>query len=156
MAFPGDEDLKGSQKAEFRRRKAALPAPLQPASQCVEGPHWGFVPWVGVCPADDHDSDCGQILAFPRDSVSSAVRGRTTSPCGVPGRDNTGGLCRAKSAISVLTASQGLGTLTGSHVVTFSECRGGKGPQKGYKGYLAPHFKNVGTVNILFPQPLEG
>lgn len=34
MAFPGDKDLKGTQKAGFLMGKAALPAFLQPASQC--------------------------------------------------------------------------------------------------------------------------
>lgn len=31
----------------------------------------------------------------------------------------------------------------------FLEAWSGKGPQKGYKGGLAPHLKNVGTVNVL-------
>lgn len=37
----------------------------------------------------------------------------------------------------------------------FLEGWSGKGPQKGYKGGLAPHLKNAGTVNVLFPQPVE-
>lgn len=65
MAFPGDEDLKGSQKAGFRGGRQPFLHPSGQPRSVVGGSHWESEPWVGVCLANDHDSDGGKSFPFP-------------------------------------------------------------------------------------------